>query len=197
MGGEGGHQDHQGGGVTPSRGPGEDGHPEVRPVHEVLLAMGRLGRRCATATADGTAAELFDEALSLMLELRVPRMPDTDAELEAMIDEGSNGPWLTSEEVFAGLRESADRFAAFLARYRGHVAAGRWEDAARALMPAPRGDGVTWEGGPYDLDVTDHGAAVVNAATGETAAGTGDGRGTAALSAVMAAHAAWPKAWRR
>jgi hypothetical protein len=193
MGRQGGHQDHQGGGMMNST----DDPTPLRSITALRSDISDLMTRCGSQTGHDTVRGIFDRALSALLEIRVPRMPDTAEELQAMIEEGRNGPTFSTEEVFAHLDRTRRDFARFLKCYRADLAAGRWQRAAEALMPAPRGSGIVWEGGPYEMTIDGADAVIRDAGTGRTVSGRGCLPGTAALCAVLAAHLEWPEIWKR
>lgn len=167
---------------------GVDDMPDLRSVDELLDLMGRLATACGTEADPARAAALFEEAYRLALELRVPRMPDTDEDLARMIDEAREGATFTTDEVFAHLRESQARSDRLRTRYRKHLASGRTADAARMLVP---GDEcmLPWTG---DVAVTTSargGRSIAYAvSTRGTAACTSRDEGLAALGAIMRLH---------
>lgn len=182
----------------------DDDFPPLRSENEILDEMRSIASRCTTATDDADAARLFDRALSCMLELRVPRMPEDPADLEAMIEKGREGPFHTSEEVMEHLREHGRAFSRFLDRYRTDVASGIWNSAATSLLPKSSDAGIEWHGGRYLLSVslTSDGAGDArirhDVAEGreEVTAASKVG-GLAMLAAIMLAHDRWHAAWRR
>jgi hypothetical protein len=178
--------------------------PPVRSEREVLEEMRTIAATCIAAEDDADAARLFDRALSTMLELRVPRMPDDPAELEAMIVDGRKGPFYTTEEVMEHLKEHGRAFSGFLNRYRADVAAGVWNSAATSLLPKSSDAGIEWHDGRYLLSVSlsSEGAGGARIrhdgpdGTEEVSAASRIG-GLAMLASIMLAHDRWHGAWRR
>lgn len=120
--------------------------PELRSTAELLDAMKSLAERCAATVEKRDVATLLDEGLSLMLEIRVPRMPETEEELAEMLDTATDGPTYSTEEVMERMRESGAAFQAFLERYRADVDACIWTSAATRLLPSRTGGGPEWSG---------------------------------------------------
>lgn len=177
------------------------GFPDVRSVPEVLDAMMDLSRRATIATDESEAAPLFNEAVSLMLEIRVPRMPDDPAELQAMIEESRDDTTTyTMEEVERHLEEHGRAFTAHLDRFERMLAAKAWNTAATMLLPSDDIGAPAWSGGPYrpTLRIADDGS-------GEALIRNGDAKveakapiaGLSMLAAVMEAHIAWKGIWQR
>jgi hypothetical protein len=181
-----------------TRNEDDDGyHPEVRPIAEVLASMEAIRLRCGRPMSDDDRKRDFDDALGLLLELRIPRMPDTDEELAEMLLSSSDGPTYTTEEVFERLDAHQRTFSRYLSKYRAAVAEGRLAEAARALLPAVDG-GIRWEAGPYAVDMSGEGArSTMRNGQGERVEGEGVDDATALLAAIMAAHVAWRDAWWR
>lgn len=167
--------------------------PPVRPVAEVISEMRSIAAMCAH-TAEATSADPFHRALSLILELRVPRMPETREELAEMLATRNDGPALDSEETFRQLRIHSAQFEAFLDQYRGALKRKNWEGAVALLAPPGNTGAPQWRGPASTIstnraenDITatiEHGDAQVHC--------TSRCMSLAMLGAIMTAHAEWP-----
>lgn len=167
--------------------------PNVRPIPVVLSDMADIAAACGDPVDDADAAALFGRSLSLLLELRVPRMPDTEEELREMLASDGDAPSHSTEEAFRLLDAHRAIFTAFLERFRSLVAQGRWEDAAMQLMP--QSEGIAWKDASCTL-VVEGRRAVVTRGDGRRIQSSATGR-MSALAAIMQAHIAWPDIWRR
>jgi predicted transcriptional regulator len=178
----------------------EAGFPELRSLDELLDAMRGLAEACSTTTEPEQARALFDEGLSMMLEIRVPRMPETEEELAAMLAEARDGPTFTTEEVMERMEASGAAFQTFLGRYRADVEGGVWTSAATRLLPSRTSGGPEWSGGRVVNKVE-----LAEDGSGRTTL-TRDGSkvtcaarigGLSILGAVMLAHVEWHSVWKR
>lgn len=113
----------------------DDGFPDLRSIPDLLDLMEEVAARCEAAIDASRAPELFEEALRLGVEIRVPRMPDTDDELKRMLDAAREGPTFTTEEVLAHLAEARSRSDLLRRRFHKHLTYGRAAEAARMLAP--------------------------------------------------------------
>jgi len=175
--------------------------PEVRSVPEVLDAMMDLSRRSTVTTDESEAPALFNEAVSLMLEIRVPRMPEDPAELQAMLDESrEDRTTYTMEEVERHLEEHGSAFTAHLERFDEALASRSWNTAAAMLLPSRDIGAPTWGGGSYRPTIR-----IAEDGSGEALIRNGEARveakapvaGLAVVAAVMEAHIAWKGIWLR
>lgn len=161
--------------------------------------MTALATRCETAIDDSGNAEMLNEALSLMLEIRVPRMPDTAAELQEMLAEAQNGPTFSSEEVWENLRRHSALFGAFLETYRQAISDGEWEMAVRMLLPHGHAGSPRWTGASIETTVIQSNG--LSTATivrrDDTVAGRSQTAALALVGAIMLAHIAWRETWWR
>lgn len=175
--------------------------PEIRSIPEILDAMMDLSRRATIVSDETEAAPLFNEALSLMLEIRVPRMPEDPAELQAILEKTQEDPTTyTMEEVERHLEEHRRAFTAHLERFERALSTRTWNTAASMLLPSGDMGAPAWGGGPYrpTFRIADDGS-------GEALIRNGDARveakapiaGLAGLAAVMEAHIAWREIWAR
>lgn len=175
-------------------------YPNVRPIAEVVDEMLSIAARCEEMTPDTMiAGEMAGHALTLVLELRVPRMPDTPEELAEMMADAGEGPTYSSEETFERLRRHSDVFAQFLDRFRAMVADGRIEDAALCLGPNPPEGAPKWQGAPASIATAESRGifTVTIARAGRMEECTAADRGLATLGAVLRCHARWSDIRRR
>lgn len=182
------------------RGHEDGGFPAVRSERDVLAAMRLLAQRCGEATSSTDPRPFFEEGLSLMLEIRVPRMPDTDEELAAMIDEAHEGPFLSADEAFERLREHSASFEAWLKHHRDLVDRGAWNCAGSGLAPSHDPGSPRWHGTPCLLSIRmdgEGGGSAVMRHDGATVEASSPIAGLAMLGAIMLAHDAWHEVWRR
>lgn len=174
---------------------------DVRPEAEIMREMEAVAIECETGPSEDRddARKPFDRALRLMLEMRVPRMPETDAELAAMLDEARGGDTYTTEQVFEHLEASGRRFARLRAEYDLHLSSGSWLEAARMLLPAD-GDRLVGWNERFRVDVAGGTGDAGFTATAQLSDGlvacTSPAEGTALLGAIMRAHS-WRAAWHR
>lgn len=109
--------------------------PDVRAVGTVLAEMAALADECRSVTDEDRIGHIYERALRLVLELRVPRMPDDPADLKAMLDEcqRDDAVGMSTEQVFEELDRQRRTFTSFLEDYRRVVAGGRWTTASTML----------------------------------------------------------------
>lgn len=175
--------------------------PDVRPIGEIVALMRDLSDRAEAAVDDEGAADMFGEGLSLMLEIRVPREPDTDEELAAMLnDRMEEGPTFTMEEVEQHLMENRIAFTIFLERFDAAIASGVWNTAGTMLLPSKGSGAQEWGDGPYvpNVAMAADGSAVTTIRHGEAeVSGSSRIAGLSVLAAVMKAHVEWKGIWLR
>lgn len=174
--------------------------PELREVDALVSDARDLAVRCAMDQPADQVAAMLESGLSIMLELRVPRMPDDPADLAAMLDAAIGGPTYSTEQVMEQIRASGDAFSMYLERFRRDVARESWTSAATALLPSKSPGAPTWGGGPIlnRIALTENGGGTVTLKRGEDAVEcTSPIGGLAILGAVMLAHAEWEIVWRR
>lgn len=160
--------------------------------------MRDLVEKCETGAREDEKPAMFEEALSLMLEIRVPRMPDTEKELSRMLREAENGPTLTTEEVWANLDVHARRFQTWLCQYRHMIERRSWQEAANALAPSKTPGAPKWHGKQCRLLTSDGGEAEAAIIRGDNKIEeTAPEPELAVLGAVLRAHTEWYDIWRR
>jgi hypothetical protein len=176
----------------------DDAHragPDVRPVREIREIMRGMADDCeGGAVAD--VPEVFRQALSLMLEMRVPRMPDTEDDLRRMLDDAvaDTRPGMSGEDVMAEMREHGVVFQRFLADYREALSVEDWAQAAEMLTPGNDYGAVSWEAGPYGCEtetVGTHTRFTIERADGEVVVAVADDEGLARLAGLLRAHGEW------
>lgn len=174
----------------------DDDLHDIRPIPELLRIMERIAVECEAGVEAVRMPRMFVEALHLCLEIRVPRMPDTDAELERMLKEASVGETFTTEEVIEHLARSQKHSEAQRAVFRVHLASGSTAEAARMLMPGPD-QMIRWE---RDIAVeegtNDDRRLTIARQNGRTVECRADDAGLAMLGVAMRMHA-WTDTWKR
>lgn len=177
-----------------------DDLPELREVDVLLTEAASLSEASRSGLTQDAMAMAFGDALSIMIELRVPRAPETEEEWKESLATAMEGDTLSSEEVFDGLRDRMDRFSVLLDRFRAHVRAREWSPAL-ALMTTSGEDGlISWNG--HSIAIEDDGLACTATIVDphglrtsfETSGTTIEG---AALAALLNAHQRMHRIWRR
>lgn len=177
-----------------------DDLPGVRPIAEIKHAMADIAARCHDVDDDVAAAAIFEEALRLMLEIRIPRMPDTQDELADILRRSSeDAGGVDSTMAFDTIRKQGREFSVFLEEFRHAVAIRRWEDATNLLLPLPEERGIRWNDmKPTMRTEADGSRAIIECDDGEPRTIVAHGRpGTSGLAAIMEAHLLWDDVWRR
>ncbi len=152
---------------------------DIRPIPVILADMEAIADACAGTPSDEDLRTLFERALSDMLEIRVPRMPEDPDEIRRMVVEAERGHGIPLDQAFGRAHAHCEAFQRDLETYRAHLAARDWDAAAAMIAEARPGGG--WIG---DARVTlDLGESRIPAA--------------AMLASVMRMHGARPAAWRR
>ena len=174
---------------------------DIRPIDEIRTIMRGMADRCEKGVPNEEVKPLFDEALDLMLEMRVPRMPSDDEALRTMIGDAASDDdaGVTTQEAFDELRVHGLTFARRVADYREALSTEEWKDAAEMLMPHDGGM-ITWEGGPYTLETVGDGTVhrvEIERAEGASMVATAGNEGLAMLAALLRAHDEWPHILRR
>lgn len=173
-----------------------EGLREIRSVPELLDLMERLAAECGERVDATRSTELFEEAVRLTVEIRVPRMPGTDEELARMLRDAARGPTYTMEEVSAHLDACRRRSDEQRREFRSRLSSGRWRDAAAMLQPG-EDPMISWES---HADVTVHAIGQGHEATvrrGDTVVDcTAQDPGLAVLGVVMRMHR-WRNLWMR
>jgi len=172
----------------------DDGIQDVRAVAEVKAEMLAIADRCeGHDPEDRDLGMMAERGLSLVLELRVPRMPDSDEELAAMLARSEDGPTYSSDEVFERLREHSATFGRFLARFRTMVAEGDLEGAARCLGPEGGEGSLEWRGPQASIGIEREGSVATATVSRDRKQEICTSRrdGAALLGAVMRCHARW------
>lgn len=179
----------------------DDDLPDVRPIPAVRRDMLEIVGRCAAGMDDAQMATTLERALSLMLEIRVPRMPGSAEELRLMlVHDEDDDLAMSTDEVFTRLERHRQEFALYMETYREGIAQGDWLATARMLMPATSARGVQWGGGTYVLEIVSNNNAIITRTEGAKSRlveSRGKGRGAAALAAIMTAHCEWRGIWFR
>jgi hypothetical protein len=177
-----------------------DDLPELREVDVLLAEAEALSEASRSGLTQDAMALAFGDALSIMIELRVPRAPETQEEWEETLASAMEGETFSTEEVFDGLRDRMDRFSILLDRFRAHVRAREWSPAL-ALMTAAGEDGlISWNG--HTIDIEDDGLVCTATVTDpdgrrtsfETSGTTVEGT---ALAALLDAHRRMHRIWKR
>lgn len=176
-----------------------DDLPELREVDVLLTEAEALSEACRSGLTQDAMAEAFGDALSIMIELRVPRAPETEEEWKESLAAAMEGETLSSEEVFDGLRDRMDRFSVLLDRFRTHVRAREWGPAL-ALMTTTDDGLISWN--RHAIDMEDDGLACTvtivdphgHRTSFETSGTTAEG---AAVGALLDAHRRMHRIWRR
>lgn len=174
------------------------GYPDVRPIDAVVCDMETIAIACEN-DAQLPTADQFERALSLILELRVPRVPNTNEQLIDLLQQPDDEPSLDTKEVFRRLQIHANEFSVFLASYRAVISSSDWDAAVQHLTPTGISGAPAWEGAACRIQVRPNGD--------RTIAEIDDGNrqvqcispvpALATLGAVMRAHARWPEIRRR
>lgn len=174
--------------------------PELREVDALISDARDLAQRCALDQPADQVAAMLESGLSIMLELRVPRMPEDPADLAFMLDAAMDGPTYSTEQVMEHLRTSGDAFSMYLDRFRRDVACESWTSAATMLLPSKSPGAPAWGGGPIvnRIALTESGGGTVTLKRGDDSVECSSPiGGLAILGAVMLAHAEWEVIWRR
>lgn len=107
--------------------------PSPRPSIVVQTRMLELAQACETGI-DETKA-LHQEVISLILELRVPRMPESDQDLARMLERAGRGPFVDAKTALERIRSHGRMFEDFLAMHRALCDHDDWNGAAEMLLP--------------------------------------------------------------
>lgn len=177
-----------------------DDLPELREVDVLLSEAEVLSESCRFGLDQDAMALAFGDALSIMIELRVPRAPETEEEWKESLAAAMEGEALSSEEVFDGLRDRMDRFSVLLDRFRAHVRAREWNPALGLITDGGDDGLISWnrhaiaiedDGLACTATIMDpHGLRTSFETTGTTVEG-------AALAALLDAHRRMHRIWRR
>lgn len=177
-----------------------DDHPELKEVDVLLAEAEALSEASRSGLTQDAMAMAFGDALSIMIELRVPRAPETEEEWEESLASAMDGETFSTEEVFDGLRDRMDRFSILLDRFRAHVRAREWNPAL-SLMTTVEEDGlISWNG--HAVAIEDDGLVCTATVTDPDGLGTSfETSGTtvegAALAALLDAHRRMHRIWKR
>jgi len=174
--------------------------PELRSIDVLLVEAGGLSEGCREGLSDLAMAEAFGQALSIMLELRVPRMPDTEEEWAGILTDATEGPTASSEDVFKALEAHSRMFADTLKRYRETVNHHEWMRAVSMLLSNGEDRLISWNG--HHVVLEDDGTrctATVNAPDGSQTVHTMSATSEegAALAMLLDIHRVDRGVWRR
>lgn len=174
--------------------------PVLRTIDELLHQAEALAIRCERDQPADEVAGMLEDGMSIMLELRVPRMPEDPEELMAMLQRDEGKQTLSSEEVMRSLETSALAFRLYMDRFRGDLVREHWTGAASALLPSASPGAPRWSGPPVNnrISLADSGSGTTTLRRrGETVSCTSPIGGLSILGAVMRAHVKWESTWRR
>lgn len=174
--------------------------PDLRSIDVLLCEAESLSERYREGLSDQEMTESFEQALSIMLELRVPRMPETEEEWAGILKDAMDGPTASSEEVFAALTARSGLFANALKRYRESVNDHEWMRAVSMLLANGEDRLISWNG--HHVVLEDDGTrctATVNAPDGSQTVHTMSATSEegAALAMLLDIHRVDREVWRR
>lgn len=178
----------------------EDEMPELRSIPDLIEEMRVMAECCSNTLDPNMAKGIFEQCLSIMLEIRVPRMPETDEELAEMLASSESGPTFTTEEVIEHMRRGAKDFETFMEAFNRDIQGGFWTSAATRLLPSARGGGPQWSGDRIvnKVELADDGSGRTTLTKGaskvQCSAYIG---GLSILGAIMLAHVEWHSIWKR
>lgn len=191
---------------------------EVRSEAEIIKAFRDLAEECEKRSNPEDIPDRFQEAYVLMLEARVPRMPDSQEELQEMLDAAINDPRpsVPAEEAFASIKAGLDARLSFKGRFDAQIAAEAFESAAMMLAPCKGCTGPGFYGriaedfGYYRLTMDTHGYDdglyqggpgcvihhPISSGGGPMVKAFAPTPGLAMLAAILKAHAEWHELWK-
>lgn len=164
---------------------------EIRSIESILLRMHDISESLKDDIPDDLIEKYFKETLSLMLEIRVPRMPETKEELRVLLEDAMSGESYSSEEVFRRLREHARSFNSWKEDYNQAVMSHDFKRAAKYLIKGEPGP--SWQKLP-EITYLDSGICRLNADSILFETRHND---TALLGALLILHKADPSSWKR
>jgi hypothetical protein len=173
---------------------------DIRSIDMLLNEARTLSERCRHGLSDDRMAEAFEEALSIMLELRIPRMHETDEEWVDMLRDAMDGPTASSEEVFTNLSVHSGLFEEALKRYRAAVKNHEWMQAVSMLLVTGDGRLISWNG--HDMALADDGTRCIASVTGPDGAeavhsASATSEEGAALAMLLDLHRLEERIWKR
>lgn len=174
--------------------------PVLRTIDQLLEQATMLAIRCERDQPADEVANMLEEGMSIMLELRVPRMPEDPHELQAMLERTEGQETLSSEDVMRSLETSALAFRLYMDRFRGDIAREHWTGAGSALLPSGTSGAPRWSGPSVNnrIFLGDSGSGTTTLRRrGETVSCTSPIGGLSILGAVMRAHVQWESIWKR
>lgn len=177
-----------------------DDLPDLREVDVLLAEAESLSEACRSGLTQDAMALAFGDALSIMIELRVPRAPETEEEWEECLASSMEGETFSTDEVFDGLRDRMDRFSMLLDRFRAHVRSREWTEALELMTASGESGLISWN--RHAIAIEDDGLVCTATVTDpdgpnvsfETSGTTVEG---AALAALLDAHRRMHRIWKR
>jgi hypothetical protein len=164
---------------------------KIRSIKEILDRMKEISQSLKDDISDDLVEKLFNESLSLMLEIRVPRMPETKEELKDILESSMSGETYSAEEVFIRIRKSAILFNAWKEEYSQAVESHNFEKAANLLLDKERGP--SWQRHP-DIRRLESG---IYQLSPEKITFESRRDGMALLGAMLILHDIDPESWKR
>lgn len=174
---------------------------DVRPVRKVMQELEDIRTQASFYCQPVRVTKLISQTLTLLLELRVPRVPESDQELAEMLRKAEIEETITHEEF---KRQSAEHYKDFGKKHREFLKANReenWSDALDMLMP---GNGLlNWNGIDAEMICVEGSinAEIRRVDRGEEMNAYVEGHGTctalAMMSAIINAHIEWHDIWKR
>jgi hypothetical protein len=178
----------------------DDGFPDLRDVDVLLGEAAALADACREGIDGDGLGRAYETALSIMLELRVPRMPESDDEWADVLRDAMDGPTFSSEEVYASLKAHGDRFERSLKAFRHAVGIHDWT-TAEALLIGRHGEPlISWNDHTAEIAADQHRTTLVlkdgdGGCTTHVVEGTPSA--STALAAMLTAHLECSAIWRR